>query len=138
MIAESALHRKIEMSSIVRWKTNDGVADISPMFSHSNPRIARAFHFVKFADKRKREKVDIPRLRVYKSRVCKPRATIPESAPGPTIPGPPKTPGTVDGEASGMCSPVGVALGIVKAGLKTLKNSHAKLCTARMARIPQR
>jgi hypothetical protein len=86
----------------------------------------------------RRGNVDIPRLRAYKSRANTSRRMTPESAPGPTIPGPPKTPGTVDGEASGTCSPVGVALGTVSAGLKTLKNSQAKLCTARMARIPQR
>jgi len=72
----------------------------------------------------KEKKIDVLRLRAYKSRA--------------TIPGPPKTPGTAEGDPAGTCSPVAVGAGIVSVGLNTLKNSHAKLCTARIARNPQR
>ena len=93
--------------------------------------------------KQRGKKINILRLRRYRSRgykspEYKSRATIPEPAPGATIPGPPNTPGTVDGDAVGTCSPVVVGPGTVSAGSKTLKNSQAKLCTARIARMPQR
>jgi len=134
-----------EPRSIVRWTTRRGCrgmtcsqADVSPRKSCFPASLAPSFHFLRDLEKEK-VRINLLRLRRNRSRPCKllPE-TIPESAPGPTIPGPPKTPGTVDGEASGTCSPVGVALGIVSVGLKTLKNSHAKLCTARTARMPQR
>jgi hypothetical protein len=140
----SSKHCDIDMSSTTRRRQMMKLSRMTcskmpkcPRSTRLLPRAARSPFPLECA--KGKGIIDLLRLRENKSRPCRllPEM-IPESAPGPTIPGPPKTPGTVDGDASGTCSPVGVALGTVNVGLKTLKNSQAKLCTARMARMPQR